>query len=274
MPADLDAALQPDETIIYRSSGRSIAGLCIVYSTVLLSFSVLLLLLGAGGFLVLDRFGAVVGLGVALLIFLLWQRSKPDQLIVTDRRVLFADGDWDNKSAALSLEELEGFTWSTNGWHRELFLAGAGQTIRLSDFRDIDAATNAIANAADLQAPPPLGALTAVNLPDLGGLVATCLILPVLRLGLDPLIVMLPAEPFGIGGDWFDLAIGLTLLAIAIPLGGLFGGLVIASALRAMLSAGQMQAALCCGKPDRLPLRIALKWAGLLYGRRMTFGLQ
>lgn len=274
MPADLDAALLPGETIVYRSSGRSIAGPCIIYGTVLLSFSVLLLLLGAGGFAGLDKFGAVVGLGVALLIFLLWQRRKPDQLIVTDRRVLFADGDWDDKSAALSLEEIEGFTWSTDRWGRELFVAGAGQTIRLSDFRDIDAATNAIANAADLQAPPPLGALTAVNLPELGGLVATCLILPVLRLGLDTLIVMLPAEPFGIGGVLFDLAIVLTLLAIAFPLGRLSGGLVIASALRAMLSAEQMQAALCCGKSDSLPLRIGLKWAGLLYGRRMTFSFR
>ena len=232
MAVDLNAVIEPGETIIHRSSGRSIAGPCIAYGSILVTLSVLLLLMGAGRITTLEKFGTLAGICVALLVFLIWQRSKPDQLIVTDRRVLFADGDWDNKSVALPLDSLEGFTWSTHNWARELFVAGAGQTIRLSDLRDCDASVKAIANAADLQAPPALGPLTAVNLPDLGGLVATCLIFPVLRFGLDPLIVTLLAELFATGGGWFDLAWTFTLLAIALLFGWLSGGLIIASGLR------------------------------------------
>ena len=282
MAADLDAALQPDERIVYRTCGRSYASGGLYYGILFVSlvlfvrlnaelrgheFSVLVNVVTLGGALG----GAAVVLLVSGQVARWWQRWTADEFAVTDRRVLFANGDWDNKLETMELSEITRVCWIAKWGIRHLSIRSSEGTIELHHLRDADGAARATADATGLEAPPVLGRLARVEPTHFGIVPAIFAIYLCLILGLGTSGLSAPGGPLHFDEPWSKLAFMLALWIVAALLGPPIGGALTLAVLRPFVPAERTQAAICAGRRDRWGVRLALGWAGLLYGRRMTY---
>lgn len=68
-----------------------------------------------------------------------------------------------------------------------------------------------------------------------------------------------------------DAIVTLVGAGVAWLLFGLVSGFLTATVMRPFVTPEQMQAGLCAGKPNRWHLRIALRWASLLYRRPLPY---
>ncbi len=282
MSADLDATLQPGETIVYRTGGRSYT-VAVVYYCIILQSLALFFWLNAivrrpdpVDFLAGGITFVVIGIGLAaplfgLLISKFWQRWTPDELVVTDLRVLFANGDWDDRLEALALDRIDRISWIADGGFRHLAVVGKDTTIRMDHLRDADAAAQAIADAAGLEAPPALGRLTRAEPAQIGllpGIFATYLCLIVLFRSVGWTAA---GGPLDFEVWWSEIAFQLFVWVVAVPVGALIGGALTLALLRPFVPADRTLSAICAGRRDSWNIRLALRWAGLLYGRPMPY---
>ena len=281
MAADLDAALQPDERIAYRTRGRSyvaeMTNLGIIVASLLLftwlngallnpelAVALQTLMFASGAV------GAAAGIIVAL-VMIWWMSRTADELIITDRRILFANGDWNNKLEALDLEQIQQISWVSRLGSRHLSVRGRAATIRLGRLRDADAAARAIEDASGIEAPPALGRLARFS-PVYFGIVPAVF---AVYLFLGVLLETLGLWPVGGAGDFgtpsmlpaVDTTAWIPAIAIGVPL----GGALTLALLRPFVPAGQLQAAICAGRKNRWDVRLALGWTSLLYGRPLSY---
>lgn len=283
MAIDLTAILESGETIVYRTRGRSYAGatvMCATLFSAITLFWVLNDMMIGQGSMQWDEFrpfnlilgGCMAGVMLTVLMIARWgQRHHPDDLAITDRRILFANSDWDNKLESLALNEIDQVAWAMELSRRYLTVKGGGRTIKLPALRDGDAAAKAIADAAGLAAPPALGPVAVVDPADLG----TVPVVFAAYLALNQVLVFsgLTADggPLSFEIWWISLATLLLIVALALLIGLSIGGLLTVTVMRAFVSPDRMQALLCAGKANRWRLRLILKWASLLYGRTLRY---
>ena len=281
MAADLDAALQPDERIAYRTRGRSyvaeMTNLGIIVASLLLFTWLNGALLNPELAIALQTVifassavGAAAGIIVALVM--IWRMSRTaDELIITDRRILFANGDWNNKLEALDLEQIQQISWVSRLGSRHLSVRGRAATIRLGRLRDADAAARAIEDASGIEAPPALGRLARFS-PVYFGIVPAVF---AVYLFLGVLLETLGLWPAGGAGDLgtpsMTQAVETTAWIAAIAIGVPLGGALALALLRPFVPAGQLQAAICAGRKNRWDVRLALGWVSLLYGRPLSY---
>ncbi len=281
MVADLDAVLQPGEKIVYRTRGQSFASEFTHLGIVIASLYLFTWLNGAlrhpdlvisveTSTLISAAVGMAVGI-IAALVFKWSQKWIADELIVTDRRMLFANGSWDNKLEAMDLDQIRQVSWVSEFWTRHVSVKGPSGTIRLERLRDADAAARAIAVASGIEAPPALGRLARIY-PALFGMLPAVF---AVYLSLRVLVGLLNLSPTGSGFDFetTSMTLGVTAIAwiAALVIGGPLGGALTLASLCPFVPAGQMQAAICAGRNDRWDVRLALAWVSLLYGRRLSY---
>lgn len=283
MPADLDAALQPGETIVFRTRGRSYVG-GIAYAAIFLVWFPLFIWLNAelgtpGQINRLDVVTVLYAVGGGALALLAvtfvanwWLRCTPDELAVTDRRLLFANGNLDITLETMELGRIKRVAWTSISGTRSLTIEGSdGNTIRVDYLREIDAAARAIADAINVEAPAALGRLARIEPTQFG-------ILPTIFAAYLCIMILLGASDLSAPGGhldfqspWSKLAFMLSAWAVAAPVGALVGGGLALTLLRPFVPAGQLQAAICAGRKNRWDVRLALGWASLLYGRPLSY---
>lgn len=280
--ANLERSLDPGERVVYRTRGRSVAPIAIF-------FGVSLLVLGAlPSVMVLDAMvrapdaidwkaislvppciGGLAAMAViVLLIAAALQRRNPDDFMITDRRILFADNYWVDW---IALSQVEQVSWAERSGFCYPAIIGDGQTIWLSHLRDRDAAVTAIADATGIAKPPVLGHLAVVNPTQIGYVVATGIVFASLyllqgRFGL-PSLGMLNS----LDGQVTFVIIVVLMLGLASWLGRAGGALATVTIMRPFATPEQMQARLRAGQKEKWQTRIALKWASMLYRQPMPY---
>lgn len=279
MTADLDSLLEPRETVAYRTSGRSFVATfkvvalhalpLIMFTSVIMSTR-LDVLWDSRIFYPSSLVGAVIiGIVIGTIVLLIaarGQRRDPDHAMITDRRFLFADSDWDSKMESLALAEIERISWTRPGVVIRLEVAAANGTVLLTTMQEAEALAKALADATGLAAPPPLGRMVWADLTEFGEALVACTILIALRHAFIPDDLVDPGGLFDFDRLWVLFAV----LAVAVAAGLAFGPVVGAALMRPFVTAEQMQAGLSVGRrPWRI--RVALAWAGLLYGRQLSY---
>ncbi len=279
MTADLTTSLEPGETVVFWTRGRSIAATMSPHVLYAVAFVVLppLILLDA---MVTEperfnwpaiRIIALIDVGIialcvaALLTALRRQALNPDDFMITNRRVLFADNYWVD---AIARNKIDRVAWATRDGVRFPTIIGDGQTIWLSHLRERDAAVKAIADATGTPAPPLLGPLAVIDPGHVGMAAVTAVILLALKVVLA---LTGPAEFAALIRPQVSVICALAVAVFLIlALGRVVGDSVLATLLRPFMAPDQLHAALCAGRPDSKPLRLALRWASLLYRRPLA----
>lgn len=280
--ANLDDSLDPGETVVYRTRGRSVAP-----TAIFLGLTVIILIAIATAILIdavvrthgAIHWDAIWGLpmiiggfatfgAIPLLIDWARQRRNPDDFMITDRRILFADNYWVDW---IALSQVERVSWAERGRFRYPTIIADGQTIWLSHLRERDAAVRAIANATGTAAPPALGPMAVLDSASVGVIAALAVICP----GVQILQGRYGLPAFGasntLDGALTFLLVLTVAVSVALWLGKSAGELATVTIMRPFLTADQMQAGLCAGRPDKRRLRVALIWASLLYGRSLPY---
>lgn len=282
MTANLDQALEPGETVIYRTRGRAYAGTVTYYGTLVLALALFAYFYAAlrtpgpvdwdNAWFILSV-GGGISIGVLVLVVgEIWgQRRTPDDLIITDRRLLFANSEWHDQLNSLELDQIVRLAWVLDSNMRYLTVEAPDLVIRLTPLRDLESAAKAIADAAGVPPAPALGRITAVDLLNLGFLPAALAAFLGLLLLFDILHLTAPGGSLGDGVWWLKLAILASAAAAALVLGVLIGGPLTLTILRPFITAKRAQAVICAGKREKWLTRIALKWASLLYRRPLPY---
>ena len=283
MTANLDLLLEPGETILYRTKGRRHAATAIIIA---LNPACLLFCIYLGDYtsdpanLTAREIALYMAMNAAILLCVfgvfaltawLIQHKGPDDLLITERRLLFANGDWDDKFETIALADIESIYWEMNTGMRRLTIRGRARMIQLTPLRDINGAARALARASGKPAPPALGPLLAIDpihayFP-LGFLFAYI----VIRYGLgwgDGIASALEMDPLAVSTSAIVLVIDLSLSFVA----GIGIMTVLMSAvLRLKADADFAEMLLCAGKKDHWMLSLQLWFVGLLFDRKLTY---
>lgn len=279
MIANLDQSLEPGEIVVYRTRGRAFAGTVVFWT----SFLVGLALVEAGiqsitpvpDMTYWDRLLAVCagagGIGafcaLVILIAVRRQRNSPDDLLITDRRLLFSKGGWTRKFESVDLRRIERLALSDSVDAAGFEITTADRVLSLPRFRNESGLAEALAAASGCPGPPDLGPMAIADLRFFGFLLTAAAAYPAIWLGLGSLGLHAPEGPLSLDVWWVDFMVLLATILI----GTLVANLVTVAIMRPFATAKQMQAWLCAGRPEKRRLRIALKWAGLLYRRPMPY---
>ncbi len=281
--ADLTTNLEPGETVVFWTRGRSLAAAVIPFGLAFVAIAVLPPLLLLDQMVMAPetlnwhaiRIAALIDAGILLIavaaLLKAWRRQSlgPDDFMITNRRVLFADSYWVDE---IALDEIDRVGWANRDGLRYPTIIGNGQTIWLSHLRERDAAIKALADATGTKAPPSLGLLAVVDPAHVG--MATVFAFIVLTFKIV-LVVTGAAEFAGLirsfDGTLFFAAAAAVVLGLALGTGKAVGHMVLATLMRPFMTPEQMQAGLCAGQPETPHLRAALRWAGLLYGRPLPY---
>ena len=281
--ADLATSLEPGETVVFWTRGRSLAATAIPYVLFIVCLVVVppLILLDAMAVMPdridwrVIRISALVDVGIiavavaALLMARQRQAVNPDDFMITSRRVLFADNYWVD---SIELEKIDRVGWATRDGVRFPIIIGDGQTIWLSHLRERDAAVKAIADATGTPSPPLLGPLAVID----STFVGMAAVMTVIVVAFKVVIALLGPAEFATlirssHGSVMYYAAAPVAVGMVLGLGRLIGDIVLATILRPFMTPERLQTALCAGRPDQKPLRMALRWAGLLYGRPLPY---
>lgn len=284
MAADLDAALQPGETIVFRTRGRAYGGKAIALVALLVSVP----LYSAGRFAIVPAPGlniqdvyltvgtvtAAVGIVTALILLHLVRRQRraPDDVVITDRRLLFTRSEWSHKIEAVALDRIDRVTWSRS--HQgapSLEVTVAGRVLDLPTLRQADALAKALTDATGASPLPSLGRMAVAEFLLPGAAVMWAVSYLTIWFGLATSGFLPDDNPASFAFRILDVVVTLVALGIAWLLARPVGGLLTATLMRPFATPEQMQAGLCAGQPDVLWLRIALRWAGYLYGRPLPY---
>lgn len=284
MAANLDAALQPGETIVFRTRGRAYgrtatafaafffivpvysAGKYVIFPTPGIDVLDIVLIVGA----VTLAFGALIALILALVMRR--QHRDPDDLIITDRRVLFTKSEWSRKIETAKLDRIDRIAWSRT-WSGGLILevSVGGRVLDLPRLRGSDALAKALTDATGAPPLPALGRMTIAEFLLPSAVMVWAVSYPTLWLCLE-LAGFPPGEdPTSLGFRVVDSLVTLGALGLAWLASATVGSILAATFMRPFVTPEQMQAGLCAGQRDAPWLRIALRWAGLLYGRTLPF---
>lgn len=280
MTANLDLALEPDETIAFRTRGRTITSAAIYYGTVFLAVVLFVYLYrnlpgqvpidGADPLLIFVVVSSAIA-ALALSVMSMWgQGRNPDDLIVTNGRLLFANADWDNKVESLGLDQIIGVKWAIERGLRHVIVQGREAEIRLTHLRDISAAAKAIAETAGVPSPPALGRVAIVDLAQLGMLPAMFAVGLGLLYVVDVMHLTAPGGALHFGVWWSRLVVFSSMGVFAYLLGMLIGIPLTVTAMRPFMTAEQVQATVCAGKTEKWHTWFALRWASLLYRRPLS----
>lgn len=281
MVSDLDAALEPGETILFRMRdrvyrwswfpyGSAVAGLALFLTVknALMppdgqDFSVVVSMVSVIS-------GALVALwAVVIAVLIVRQRRSPDELIITDRRLLYSDGHRTQKSVSVALDTIERITWETDLYARRVAIVFGDQVLCLPKFAEEQELTAKLADAAGLDAVPDIGALAHVELRVFGYVLAGTIAL--LPLSLILVGIALPIADERLNRTLTEILLVLGWVAAGLTFGALVTNLLTVTLMRPFVTAEQMQTGLCAGQPDGLWLRMALGWAGYLYGRPLPY---
>ncbi len=281
--ADLTTSLEPGEIVVFWTRGRSFAAAVIPYALFLVTLVVLppLTLLDAMViaperfnwpairiFMLIDV-GIIAVCVAALLIARRRQALNPDDFMITNRRVLFADNYWVD---AIALDKIDRVVWATRDGIRFPVIIGDGQTIWLSHLRERDAAVKALADATGTPAPPLLGPLAVIDPAHVGMATVIAVIFATFKVvlaltGMAEFAALIRSSH----GSLIYVAAAAVALGLVLGLGKSAGDVVLATVLRPFMTPEQLQAVLCAGRPDRKSLRMALRWASMLYRRPLTY---
>lgn len=278
MAAHLDAALQPSETIVFRTSGRSyrrqwfqfgsaIAGLTLVIALTH-GFNPEYDLPPAERFWLLSAVIALIACpwALALLIQARKQRRSPDQVIITDRRLLFSKGDWTRKFDVVAMDGIQAIQRTSDLDSSGIAIESEDQILRLPRFGAETELAARLTEAAGLEPLPEIGGLVDVDLRLLGYSIA-------FSIGYLPLSLLVDTAGHQIADERMFAFLSNTIpmiggLFTGIALGALAANLLTVTVMRQIVTAEQMQAGLCADL-DRWHSRVTLGWASLLYGRTL-----
>lgn len=196
MTANLDQSLEPGETIVYRTRGRSFGRMIIFVVSALVGFGLYQLgrlsvtpigeasisdLLPALSFTLggIGAFGALI-----LLIAAHRQRSAPDDVVITNRRLLFSKGGWTRKVESTALRTIERIAWSRSFGAPQLEIVADGRILDLPSQRNEYALAKALADSTGSAAPPDIGPMAFFDLSVFGVLLVAALAYPLVWLGL------------------------------------------------------------------------------------------
>ncbi len=283
MPADLDAALQPGETIVYRTRGRAFGPVTVYCASGL--FGVFCLFAAMHGVapepgetllsLVVTVFSACAAMGalsgLILLVAAYRQRRAPDDLIVTDQRLLFTKGGWTHRIETVPHDRVQRIGWSDCFFGLDLNIVCEDRIMVLPDRKDPDAVARAVADAAGVGVPRTLGRMAIAKPGVLGYALVAAMTYVAIWMGLEAIGLPTPGGPLSLDLWWLRTVILALSCLIGLKLGQLANDLITATSMRPFVSPAEMQAGLCAGKPNRWDIRLALRWAGLLYGQPMDY---
>ena len=277
MAADLNAALEPDETIVFRTSRRSYRRQWSQFGSAIAGLTVLLALLHgynpeydlppADRFWYSSAMIAVIAFPWALALFIQArkQRLSPDEVIITDRRLLYSKGDRSGKFDSLTLDRVQGVSRTSELDSSGITIESGDQILRLPRFGAEPELADRLTEAAGLEPLPEIGPLVDVDLRLLGYAVAC-------SAGYLPLSFLVSKAGNQIADERLFTFLSNTIpmiggIFIGLGLGALVANLLVVTVMRQFATPEQMQAGLCTNDPDQWHSRVALRWAGLLYGR-------
>lgn len=286
MTANLDRLLEPGETVAFRARGRSLVRIWFSGCIVIVSGLAFAALINARGFqafadsttlIIISGFAGALALLGGVVFAFEWrrQRRNPDEVLITNRRVLFTDSDWDSKVETMALSEVERISWSAAHGPGALDVIGAERTIRLPVMRQADALAGTLAAAADRPRPQPVGRMAVLDLSPFGLVVTFGGAFFVLASTFETLGLLPPADTSI--WDWTWTAWTFTIIAMGTALASMWflgylpSKLLTATVMRPIVTAEQMEAGLCAGQDESWRIWAALKWASLLYGRRLSY---
>ncbi len=283
MPADLDAALRPGETIVYRTRGRGYGRTAVLIAVML----VVVLLYSTGKFAsyrahdlafweffltICSTTGAVGAVAVVIFAYTIRrQRRAPDDLVITNRRLLFSKGGWSRKIEAAALDRIERVGWSGSPRAPSIEVVAAGRAIDLPRPRDADALAKALTDAIGVSPLPAIGRMANAEFWLLGAVLVWAVCYTAAWSGLRATGWLPVEDPSSLAFRTIDLILTVFAMGAAWLAYQLVSGLLTATIMRPFVTPQQMQAGLCAGNPDKWHLRIALKWASLLYGRPLPY---
>ena len=283
MAADLDAALEPGETVVYRTSGRSYRRLAIALGSAIPGFVILSGVkalfdpdyqeMSLATWVELNSALVLLFAGIiaAILFVQVWrQRRSPDQLVLTDRRLLFAEGSWTHKIDSVSLAKIKSVTRSADFLSYGQIIVDSDQvTLTLPKFHFEAQLAEILTNAANVK---PLLAINRLADVDLR----------ILAFSLAGSVgYLLPAAAISLSGlqGQIDEQHYMFTIKLSADLGFFLFGLLLMRKLTNLLNVSlmhqfatfeEMVAVLLSlgGKPWQY--RPALHWAEYLYGRRLS----
>lgn len=281
MAADLDAVLEPGETIAFRTSGRSYRRQWSQFGSAITGLALLLALMAgfnpeydlppAEKFWILSAVFAAIACpwALALLLNARKQRWPPDEVVITERRLLYSKGHWTRKFDSIALEKIQGLKRTSDPDSSGITIDSEDQILRLPRFGSEPELATSLADAAGMKPLPEIGGLVDVDLRFLGYSIAA-------SIGYLPALLLIAETGFQFTDERVARLLTGTIPFIcasfvAIALGTLIANLLTAMIMRPLVSPEQRQAGLCAGKPDRWDIRLALRWAGLLYGRPLPY---
>ncbi len=277
MTADLNAVLQSGETIVFRTSGRSyrrqwsqfgsaIAGL-MLYLTLSQGFNPEYDLPLAERFWYLSAVIALIACpwALALLIQARKQRLSPDEVIITDRRLLYSKGDSSRKFDSVTLDRIQGVSRTLELDSSGITVESEDQILRLPRFGAEPELADRLTEAAGLEPLTEIGPLVDVDLRLLGYAIA-CLA------GYLPLWFLVAKAGHQIADERLFNFLSSTIpmiggIFIGLALGVLIANLLTVSVMRQFATPEQMQAALVSSGGKPWQVRPSLLWSDLLYRR-------
>ncbi|NNG02471.1 MAG: hypothetical protein HKM95_00015 [Inquilinus sp.] len=196
-------------------------------------------------------------------------KRHPNEIVVTDRRVLLARGSRLNRLTTISTCNIATVGWSDEtGWHY-LEIGRGGDPFKLPAFDDQDTLGAAIAKAAGVDAPVAIGRFSTMDLSFAAGLIFFAGSLAAFGWGAVAIGMI---DPKAISEFQTDLV----LIGLLVPAGIVgwfltrwFGALLTAMIMWPFVTADQMRAGLSLHVKEGWPLRLALRWAEVLYGQRL-----
>lgn len=280
MPADLDAALESDETIVFRTSGRSYRRQWIQFGSAIAGLTVLLALVhgynpeydlpAADRFWFTSAVIAVIAFPWALALFVQArkQRLSPDEVIITDKRLLYSKGDRSGNFDSVTLDRVQGVSRTSGLDSSGISIESEDQILRLPRFGAEPELADRLTEAAGLEPLPEIGPLVDVDLRLLGYAIACSgAYLPLSFLVSNAGNQIADERLFAFLSNTIPMIGGIF---VGLALGGFMTNLLTVTVMRHFATPEQMQAGLCANDPDRWHSRVALRWAGLLYGRPLT----
>lgn len=279
MTAHLDAALQPSETIVFRTSGRSYRRQWFQFGSAVTGLTLLLALMhgfnpeydlpAVERFWLLSAVIAVIACpwALALLIQARKQRRSPDVVIITDRRLLYSKGDRTRKFDFVALDRIQGIQRTSDLESSGITIESEDQILRLPRFGTEPELAARLTEAAGLEPLPEIGGLVDVDLRLLGYSIAC-------SIGYLPLSLLVAKAGQLIADDrmFAFLSNAIPMIGgvfIGIALGALVTNLLTVTVMRQFVTPEQMEAGLVSTGGKHWQIRPSLLWADLLYGQTL-----
>ena len=267
---NLQSILQPGEPVVYSTRGESFVEPFIALLGLMAGGSVLTAVVQPGGV------WTILGIFVLLVAAVTFVSRKEQpiyqaQVLITDRRLLFQPAKRNAAVIDLPLADVVDIEWSETDTTGTVRITGPSGVLILPAMREPDALARALARAAGKRPPAPVGRMLNPDLLVPGSYLVTAG-------GMYVLLRWILSERWiatlsditawqGVAVEIFAFGSSLiAALALAAPVGRVAGVLLTVTLLKSCVTAEEMRAGLMSRNPDRWHRRVAMKWAGVLYG--------